>query len=1377
MVLRLVALILLFVSFSGFKFENWRHHFIGNSSGLSNSAVTSIYQDSKGYLWFGTWDGLNKYDGSEIKVYKPNTFKKGAISNNIIRDILEDKYKNLWVITEDGVNLYNNTNDAFISYLTNNNNSIYREMGFHAALDNDSGLWCSKFNYGITLFDYKSAQFLEPIEVSGTPSLLSNVVGMGFSSKGLLWVIHDNGTISALQNQDHEWKLQTQIYLTEDYQIDPFRNWFIDHQNKSWLFFALKEGGLLAVDLESKRALNITTATNIKVTALNNNHNNEFVWGGTDNGKLFQLNLNQKPFIRFFENKLKGFSDKRVKVWSVYETPHDLLWVGTDGNGVHKFIMKNNHFIHTGKGDLLEGKLNHNIVRSIYEDLFGNIWVGTRGRGLNIIQRDGGQTKEYNTQNGLSDNAVLSLARDSINNYWIGTDGEGIDMYESSSGKILHFPRDFENPVSLDFSSVYVICVDVFGDIWLGTSGFGFIKMRIEKISNGKYSLKDFKQYLSNPEDPNGLQSNIVYSIINSEPNILWIGTRGGGLYRFNTLLEKFEVFRSNSENTNSLCNDDVLSLFKSEKEEIWIGTSGGLNRLVLSGSNYKFFHYSELTGLPNNSIHAIQGDCAGNIWISTNKGLSRLNSESGVVRSYFASDGLQDNEYSDGASHFGRLTKSIYFGGVNGFDSFDPSVIEDSRFFHPLEITDFELTNIGDNAKKHPVISAVMTMRYNQNFFKISFTTLNFHNKSKCVYEYKLDKFDKDFVRVQGNGEAYFTNVPPGNYTFYVRSTNEDGIWNQEAKELSIIILPPFWKTKWAYFGYILFLLFLIGVLIFLIARRSHIKNERIMESMAIQKEKELQQYKFQFFINIAHEFRTPLTLILAPAVQLMDKLKDNLDVEPYVKSIYNNSNRLMHLIRELIDFRKVETGHFSLKVSFGDFSYFVSTITDAFRQYANQKKISLVYEGPDNQVYAYFDSSILEKILLNLISNAIKYTAEGGTVTVKFSKNKELAKIEVKDTGIGIHEEYHNKIFECFYHLNNPLPTANMNVDSSGVGLSLTRSLVDLHHGSLLLESQVGSGSCFTVTFPVNEEAYETISKEAEIIDEVLIHERVGDELADMSVVPFYLKSGELIDAILEYTVLVVDDNDEIRSLIAEVLRPEYNILQASDAKSAIEIIESSNIHAIVSDILMPGMNGLELCKAIKENIHTCHIPVVLLTAKGDIEHRIEGIESGADSYIPKPFNPRHLKIRIRKLIQSRIQFQQAFQEWIVKGTFDSKGLNSRDTKFLEMLQSFVDSNIHNFDLDADRLASHLAMSKTQLYRKVKAVTGYTPHGFIKNYRLKKAANLILESNLTVSEIIYEMGFNNRTYFYKSFKELFGVKPSDYVKQKKETHSFEKN
>jgi signal transduction histidine kinase/DNA-binding response OmpR family regulator/sugar lactone lactonase YvrE len=1161
-----------------------------------------------------------------------------------------------------------------------------------------------------------------------------------------------------------------QMDMAGEHPVDPFNSWFMVHNNKSCLFVALKEEGLLTIDLEENMAWKIIDA-DVQVTALRQGLNKDIIWGGTNDGRLFQLVLDAHPTLLFFEDKLKGFAAKGVKIWSVYETPEQLFWVGTDGSGVLKFITKNNPFSHTGKGELTEGQLNHNLVRSIYEDSKGNVWVGTRGRGLNVIPKDGGPTRIYDTQNGLSNNAILSLARDSAQNFWLGTDGEGIDMLESATSQIFHFPRDFANTVSLDFGSVYAICVDMFGSIWLGTSGYGFIKMEVEKVSNGQYILKSYKQYLSDPDKPNGLQSNIVYSIINSEPNILWIGTRGGGLYRFNTLQEKFEVFRSNPENLNSLCNDDVLSLYRSNREEIWIGTSGGLNRLTLTNSTHKFGHYSEENGLPNNSIHAIQGDGQGHIWMSTNKGLAQLNPETGVVRSYFASDGLQDNEYSDGASHFGKHTQAIYFGGVNGFDRFKPTEIEDSRYFPPLEIIGFELTNVAleDQASRYPGMGDTMTLKHHQNFFKISFTTLNYHNKSKCLYAYKLDNFDQHFTHVQGNGVAYFTNVPSGTYTFLVRSTNEDGIWNPQAKQLSIVVLPPFWRTQWAYFGYFVILIMLLGLLTYLIARRAQIKNERAMELLAIQKEKELQQYKFQFFTNIAHEFRTPLTLIMAPAVQLMDQLKDNATIQPYVKSIYINSNRLMHLIRELIDFRKVETGHLALKVALGDLSFFVSTITGAFKQYAEQKSIDLRFETAEEPFTAFFDGSVLEKVLLNLVSNAIKFTPLGGVVSVRLSRDQQFAVIEVQDNGIGIPETYRNEIFECFNHLNQSPAGANNKVDSTGVGLSLTKSLVELHQGQLHLQSEVGSGTCFKLTIPVNEDAYEAIAQEPEMIDEGLIRDKAADELIDLSVVPFNSNSGKGGKATFEYTVLVVDDNDEIRNLILEVLRHEYNVLQASNAQVAMEIVETNNIHAIVSDILMPGMNGLELCQSIKENRHTCHIPVILLTARGDIEHRIEGIESGADSYIPKPFNPRHLKTRIRMLIQARIQFQKAFQEWIVKGTFDSKGLNSRDTKFLEMLQSFVDSNTHKFDLDADKLAAHLAMSKTQLYRKVKAVTGYTPHGFIKNYRLKKSANLILESNLTVSEIIYEMGFNNRTYFYKSFKELYGVTPSEFVKQRR--------
>lgn len=1352
-----------------FEPENWRHIQIGNSDGLSNSAVTSVFMDSEGFMWFGTWDGLNRYDGSNIRVFKPDVFREGSISNNIIRDILEDKNDNLWIVTEDGINRFNKQNERFTAFLRNNSMVTYRENNIRATLDADSVLWCSKFGKGIFRYNNQKQCFEEPINAKNYYTIFKRLLGFSFTPDNKLWTINEEGIVIALQ-KNNEWEITTKYNLSDQFNIDPDKNWFINHKGTTWLILALKNGGALVYNLNLGTPVTIYPGyTNFNITALSKKTEHDYVRGGTDEGVLFQLQLAPEVKIHFAENQLTGLSEKQLKIWSVTETSPDLLWIGTDGDGIYKYIMKNNLFVSTRKGALSERKINHNIVRAIFEDKKGNIWIGTRGNGLNLIPTGKGSTKVYDTKSGLSNNAVLSLGTDKYENILIGTDGPGIDMLETSTGKILHFPENFINHQALEFGSIYAICLDAFGDIWLGTSGYGLLRLSIKKVTEGEYYLTDYEQFRHNPADTNSFRSNVVYAIAEGEPNILWIGARGAGLYRLNTLTKKLQYFQSEANNHNSLNNNDVLSLWNSNDQALWVGTSGGLNRLDFSTHPVRFSHYTEYDGIPNNTIHAILGDNQGNIWMSTNKGLAKLNPDNGEISSYFYSDGLQSNEYTDGASFYSKSSGLFYFGGVNGFDQFDPEKIENSDYFPPLVITRFIINSqSGTNTNSfNPVeFSDSLVLKYNQNFFRIYFTTLNYRNKQKCRYAYKLDNFNRDYIMVNGEGEAIFTNVPPGEYTFRVKYTNEDRVWNPIERQMHITILPPFWKTSWAYSIYVFLIIASLFIAIKIILYRNHVKNKIKLERLHLQKTKEIQQYKFQFFTNIAHEFRTPLTLIMAPAAQLMDLEKDNKIIAPYLKSIYNNATRLLHLINELIDFRKVETGNRKLKVKKGNLSYLVLIITNAFLQYARQNKINLRYHNPKQEIIGWFDNGVIEKILLNLISNAIKYTPEQGSVSISTIEEKETVKIEVTDTGVGISKEYQKKIFDRFFHLSGSLPNQKGNPDSAGVGLSLTKSLVELHKGTILLRSEPGKGSYFTVTIPLNAGSYTPDEKHQEmVIDEIRIREKADEELIRQDMKPFRPNiPASTLESTLRDTILVVDDNPQLRNLIEDILQ-EYTVLHAPDGLEALETLKKHDIDLVISDILMPEVDGLELCKEIKNNIHTCHLPVILLTAKGDLEHRIEGIESGADSYIPKPFDPRHLKVRVKKLLENRRNIQNALREHPLNHFHKVKGLNNRDIQFLQQLRNFVEEHLDKADLDAGQIANHMAMSKTQLYRKVKAVTGFTPHGYLIHYRLNKATKLLLESSLTVSEIIFETGFNNRTYFYRCFKEKFGCSPGNYI------------
>lgn len=657
--------------------------------------------------------------------------------------------------------------------------------------------------------------------------------------------------------------------------------------------------------------------------------------------------------------------------------------------------------------------------------------------------------------------------------------------------------------------------------------------------------------------------------------------------------------------------------------------------------------------------------------------------------------------------------------------------------------------------------------LRYNQNFFSFSFTTLNYYNSQKCQFAYYLEGFDNTWNYVGNQRLASFTNVPPGKYTLKVRATNEDRIYGDEIREISILIHPPFWNTLGAYVFYVLMLGLIITLILRFLKRRAIERREVEMEKIERVKAEEINRYKLQFFTNIAHEFRTPLTLIIAPAAILEEQLDGKKRLGQYARSIFQNANRLQRLISELIEFRKVETKNMKLSVGRYELVQYISKLSKVFEVYARLNNLSLRFL-PSNQVMeTWIDLEKFEKILLNLVSNAIKFTPAGGKVEIELVEKDEHILLLVRDTGIGISQEFPDKIFDRFYHQKSNFYRDDMSQESSGVGLSLTKSLVELHKGTITARNLLGGGSEFRVLIPNRREDFEQ-----ELVDDLQkpssekITMKVEEEF---QVAHVFTPNEEMIkpeDDNREYSLLVVDDSYEVCNLVESLLVDKYVIYKAYDGKTARETLNRESIDLVISDVVMPGMDGLELTRLIKTDINTSHIPVILLTARAEMEHRIEGLEVGADSYIPKPFNPHHLMVRIEKLIASSERFRNSFREYNTPQPRSEllEGLTPGDQKLLIGLIDYIEENMQDTTLSADHLSGYMAMSKTQLYRKIKALTGLTPHGLIKYIRLKKAANELKQSEKTVSEVFYETGFNNRSYFYRSFKEAFGVSPGDY-------------
>lgn len=1340
---------------------------IGKKDGLSNSAITSIYMDQYDYTWFGSWDGLNRYDGSTIKVYKPEAFGNEAISNNIVRAILEDKNKNLWIVTHKGINKYNRDTDSFKSYLSDLTDIPVLENSMRACLGPDSSLWVSVLGQGINQYDQKNDSFI-PINSKELPTeWLKEISGIG-SANGLMYLLGSDARLICLLNDKVVFSKQlipaAQLRLHH----------FFTLNNKYYLALSFDDGSVMIYSLSDiEQAPQLLKLSDFPVSSLSVNRTSAALWIGTDLGDIFKLTQQNGRFIA--SNQAASFpllSKAQRKILTITETKQDILWVGTDGDGIFKFLTRPKPFHSVPSGAPEKGGLSNSIVRSIYEDVDGTLYTGTRGGGLNII-RSNRPTQVINTTKGLSNNAVLSLNKDKTGNLWIGVDGEGIDMLETKTGKIFHFPQDFENKTDLKFNFVYSICVDAYGSLWLGTSGNGVINLTMTKSKSGKYRLDSYKQISHSDDEQASINSNVVYSIVEETPNILWFGTRGSGVYRYNSLTGKIEEhFHTQSE--KRLSNDDVLSLFISDKEDLWVGTSGGVNKISLQIKPYTINHYTQREGLPNNTIHAILHGTNDMLWLSTNNGLVLFDTRKGTFKNFDTNDGLQNNEFTDGASFRSKLSEKLFFGGINGLDIIYPAKLDTVSNFPRLTISEFQVHNViitprdsSQILKKHIDLAKEISLNYDQNFISFHFTTLNYWNKQRTEYAYFLENFDKDWNYIGQQSVVNLTNIPPGKYTLQINYTNENGIWNTQPKKVSIIVHPPFWKTNWAYAIYFLLLIGVQIAIVLIVRQRARTKRAAAINKFRMQQMKELNDYKLQFFTNVAHEFRTPLTLIFGPVTALIKKASNAWD-RYQLKTIYGNSLRLQKLIEELIQFRKIESGKEKAQVSQVELVNFTQDIVETFIQHAVEHDVQLEFLPEPEALQAWIDPKKLEKILINLISNAIKYNVKGGHVDIILKEKNQQAIFIIKDTGIGIADSDRSKIFESFYQNTSHVQDAQPFAMSTGIGLSLTKSLVELHQGEIKLDSAAGKGSVFTITLPIAREAYEHAVEERNYTLPVTnLEEKVQQEFG------YITRTAEPVAAITEpvsqdadlYSLLIVDDHDQIVVLLQSILSDKYKIFTARDGNEALNVLEEEKVDLVISDILMPGMDGLSLCRKIKDNIQTSHVPVILLTAKAEIEDRIEGLQMGADSYIPKPFHPDHLFIRIEKLIKNREQIRKRFENFAeVELEQITTGISEKDDEFLVRITQCIEKHLSESEFSADTIADEVGMSKASLYKKVKATVGLTPHGLIKQYRLRKAADLLKNSNMSVSEVIYETGFNSRSYFYKSFNEMFHCHPKDF-------------
>lgn len=1301
-------------------------------NGLPGSSIIAITQDADGFMWYGTQNnGLSKYDGVNFTNYINISDKPGSLSGNTVSALLRASDGRLWIGTSRGINIYNSKKDKFdkIPSHTLSDSTIYCIYE-----DSDKNIWIGT-KKGLHLLVDKSRYTFKLISGPGVQYPNGRSVRCIFEDKDKnLWAGTQNGLIKITDKQ-HPLRIKeyqhdenpgsiTGNYVTSIVEDASHQIWIGTHDN-----------GLNKYDKsldtfqhylqKSKGVIN----NNIRKLVVDKGGN---MWIGTQEG-LSIMNSKSGQLISYIHHPQDGRSISNNSIHSIYQDANQNMWIGTYFGGVNVAYAYNTPFeVHQYSEPGLS--ISNNVVSSIIEDNDQNLWIGTEGGGLNYYNLKTGSYTAYKNDpddsRTISSNLIKKVYKDSRQNIWIGTSyNKGLNMLDTKSKTFRRFTVSQRDASSYD--EITAILEDSYGQIWIGGQSGLYV---VEKKGD------TYNQILQPAHYPL-LQGKDVHTLYEDPQKNLWIGT-SAGLYmlnrRNNNILPAFKEVLLATANVNCIVAD--------QKGFIWIATRN-LGLIQWNSNSNTLTRFTTNEGLSDNNIWGIVEDDQMNLWLSTENGISKFVRSAASFINYDTYDGLPGNKFNINAyckDHNSR----IFFGGYNGLVSFLPRNIETNRFISPLRFTALRLFNkvvmAGDETnllKSTITTSQKISFGNSQNVFTIDFAILNYIKPRKNRYAYKLDDFDKQWNYTQ-NTSATYTNLPPGNYTFLLKAANNDGVWGNETASITIKVKPPIWGTWWAYTLYIL----LAAAVLFFVTRFIYLRA-------LFKKEYELQQLKLNFFTNISHEIRTHLTLILAPVEKLSFINKDNSKATEMLKHIKTNATRLLELVVELMDFRKAETNNLPLHVTKENINLLLADIAGSFHETAAGRCIQFHVEN-NSVSELYFDKNQMNKVFFNLLSNAFKFTPDGGKIKLAIHDMADDVHIKVTDSGKGIALENIKKIFTRYYQVED-----NATNDTGyGIGLALSKALTELHKGQLLVASTPATGNsegrtCFTVILrkgtthfskqqllPLKQTDHQW-EPPAEIQDEML--------LAETNKKP---------------VVLTVEDNPEVRHFIKDALEEAYTILEAADGKAGLAIAFEQVPDIVVSDVMMPEMDGLRFCHLLKTDERTSHIPFILLTAKSGQEHQVKGLEYGADLYITKPFSLEMLELQVRNLLSARMAMQQKYSRQLF---LEPQGIpiNNKDEHFLKKLLDIVEAHIGDPELGVTMLTEKVAMSKPVLYKKLKALTNMSVHDFIISIRLKKAALLLEQRQLNVSEIAYEVGYSDRKYFSKEFKRLFGKSPTEFA------------
>lgn len=1326
---------------------------LSSSDGLSQSSVITIHQDKSGQMWLGTRDGLNKYDGNKFTVYKNNPADSLSISNDDILSIEEDKDGFLWIGTYNGLNRYNPITNEFKTFFHSNkkgclsNNTIWgiEEIG-------DVEVWMATTN-GLSIYNKKTEEFLNffhsPKDTLSLPD--NHVLSILQKTNGDIYI----GTAKGLarveaKGESYNFKTVKDNLYIQDLIEDDNSNLWVATKNKG--LYKLKEG---SEHLKSFRASPGNKIDN-DIRALTIDKKGR-MWLGTYDG-LNIINPDGK-IEKILNNPYKKTSLSKNTIKSLYTDKKGSVWIGTYYGGVNIWDDANSNFT-TYNQDGSKNQLSYDVISSIEKDKTGNLYFGTEGGGITVLRKDG--KAEYintaNNKNLPSDNIKSLLISDQ--RMWIGSFNRGLAVYDLASQRFVNGIISDSLKELIDNVGVYTIKNANDTVFWFGTFGKGVIKYNTSNSS--------FETFTSESGE-NSLTSNQVRKILIDSKNSVWVATESG----LNKIVSHGKKGKSTVKhffyNDKANSGEDILTLFEDKEGQIWVGSKS--NGLFLYEDNDFLPRVlkvnSDILATP---IHSMLEDDNQNLWISTNRGIVKYNPKAKSTELYNQDEGLTSNEFNNNAA-LELSNQRFYFGGPSGVSSFNPQNIIDNDYSPQVILTDFNIKgkSVNDKAKKEILdknITYVKSIQldYDEANFSIQFAIPNYINSSSNHYAYRLLGLEKDW-NTTFNNEVSYTIQDPGDYTFQVKGANNDNVWNSSPTELKIEVAPAPWRSWWAFVIYAILIGAALYGLIWIMKSKTKLRHKLELEQLEKERNSITNTAKLQFFTNISHEFRTPLTLILGPLQQLLLDYKGSNKMYKKLLTIESNANHLLQLINRLMDFRKLENDQYKIEAAEGNIVKFIKEIYLSFKEFARIGGYNYTFQTSDEEILVYYDRRKLERVFYNLISNAFKYTPKGGDITIQIIKGTQGIIITVEDSGVGIVKENLEKVFDRFYEIERDLKLDDPLRQGTGIGLSIAKNIVKLHKGRIEVKSEgVNKGSTFQVELPLGRQHL----SDNEIIKDFHFSD-------DLSLYTKQLKKEEVVlnrsfeDMIFDKkkpTILIVEDNMPLRSFIINLLKDDYNILDAENGKVAMQKALKYIPDLVISDVIMPEMVGTELCAEIKKNLKTSHVPVILLTSRSSLIYKFEGLESGADDYISKPFNIKEFVLRVKNLLETTQKLRNKFSD--ESGLSPSElTVSSMDEKLMEKALSIVENNIDNEQFNIPLFSEELGVSRTMLFTKIKAWTNFTPNEFITEIRMKRAAQLLEQDKLNISQVSYRVGFKNPKYFTKCFQKKFGLTPSQYSKK----------